>query len=331
MSVKVRQEIEKWASKHPPIVSLAALQIAFGARDVIGLYSMFQRNGLGAMRFGGVDREEWLSMYTKPRRWRDAVVELVCPSRSVEVLEMLQAVRSFSRQPQNEIVKLLAEIPEGELRKKSQIVFRYTRMKYAAQLRELLEPAAEMDEESSEWHRERFSTVELQFFFRVVFPCFVQYGKFPSQLLYEACRRENPDCRSLSFLVGVDPIVQHHSWLFDVLHPKSHALQLKRCRVVGKALSKRATKLSSQRIKYRFASLISIVSDWFGDTLKEPEIRQIFDLVANLGDKQRDTDLAAAPETFQKAINRNRKFWSFLPKPDKTFQKAVRAHRKKVA
>jgi hypothetical protein len=60
------------------------------------------------------------------------------------------------------------------------------------------------------------------------------------------------------------------------------------------------------KVKVNMAGLISLVSEENGRRLEEPEIRRLFDILA---DGRIDTDIPAGQEAFQKAIQRERKFW----------------------
>ncbi len=77
-------------------------------------------------------------------------------------------------------------------------------------------------------------------------------------------------------------------------------------------------KITLQKIKMNFAGFISAISSTLGHRLTEPEIRSLFDAVSSdTGKGYIDTNIPDSPESFGKAIQRERQFWSIIPQPDK--------------
>ena len=70
-------------------------------------------------------------------------------------------------------------------------------------------------------------------------------------------------------------------------------------------------KITAAKLRYRIGGLISYLTELLGNRLNAPEIQSLFNAVAvDYGvDELIDTDLPDSPETFAKAIQRERSFW----------------------
>jgi len=69
-------------------------------------------------------------------------------------------------------------------------------------------------------------------------------------------------------------------------------------------------KVTRKKMKKNIAGLISYVTMRFGNKFKESEIRDLFDaIVKDKGEGDIDTDIPDSPESFAKAIQRERRNW----------------------
>lgn len=152
------------------------------------------------------------------------------------------------------------------------------------------------------------SESEIQFFLKVIIPCFVLYGKFPSQLLRKA---RLGDEKSIKQLVQIDHSIIHDKKISQYIHNLSFRNPT-RHKLLIRVLVKDHPKPKEKDLKVDAAALISLFNDLFSKVLKTkkmtaPQIRQLF---------VDDTDLPVA-ETFYKSIKRNTMWDDLLKLPDK--------------
>lgn len=168
--------------------------------------------------------------------------------------------------------------------------------------------AETFDDVSREEALDFISETEIQFYSRVIIPCLVLYGKFPSQLLRKA---RLGDEKSIKQLAQIDHSVIHDKKISEYLHklsfrnPTQHKLLIR-------ALVRDHPKPKKKDLKIDAAALISLFNSLFCKALKTkkmtaPQIRQLF---------VDDPDLPVA-ETFYKSIKRNTMWDDLLKLPDK--------------
>ena len=147
---------------------------------------------------------------------------------------------------------------------------------------------------------------EQLFFLKVFAPCQFLYKTHPIKLLRKA---KNGDIDALEKLMRVDNSIIFEKNISKIYH-NSKTKRIITERLDSAFGSTPKGKIDKQKIKMVFTGLISYFSDVLGHRLNEPEIRELFDRVAKMkknGDI--DTDIPDSPETFTKAIQRERKFW----------------------
>jgi hypothetical protein len=154
------------------------------------------------------------------------------------------------------------------------------------------------------------------FFYRVCIPCWLLYRQFPPTLLRSA-RTGNID--SIEKLLRLDSSTIHDPKIAEIYHQEQSKKNKSVYDLMAQSLDKSPrAKITLQKIKMNFAGLLSAYSSAFGQRLTEPEIRALFDAISrDSGKGDIDTDLPDGSEVFSKAIQRERKFWSIIPQPDK--------------
>ncbi|MEX2170790.1 MAG: hypothetical protein WD851_15845 [Pirellulales bacterium] len=171
-----------------------------------------------------------------------------------------------------------------------------------------------------------FERIEVRFFFRVLMPCVVWYGRSPVELLATVGRSGPNEWDSIEKLVALDPLIVQHRRFARLLNCDDARLRRERAELLGECLGKPLPTLSKRRVKMMLAGHMSRMSEILGCRLSEPEIRDLFDAIAkDHGLGLRDTDLPLSAETFSKTIQRYRKFWKLPGGPDKDIRETVRA------
>lgn len=161
---------------------------------------------------------------------------------------------------------------------------------------------------------------EFLFQCKVVLPCLFLYGLPPCKLFHRA---RLGDLKALEQLIRLDKLALTD---FRIAQQSQRLLHRKnKCKyesVIAMAVSG-APKFphSPKQARYLLAGLISLLSEAFRHKLAEPDIRALFNAIAedkSGGKTVIDTVLPDSSETFSKAIQRARAFWKSVL-PDKTF------------
>ena len=153
--------------------------------------------------------------------------------------------------------------------------------------------------------------VEASFFYLVIIPCWVLYQDYPTRLYRKA---RQGDYESLEKLIRLDSLMIHD----PSIGKQIQLLRMKRKRLKFEALldavhKRPKSKITRKKIKYAYAGFLSAISSSVKTPLNEPQIRALFDAIAQDYKKNPiDTDLPNSPETFSKAIQRHRKPWQAL-------------------
>lgn len=158
----------------------------------------------------------------------------------------------------------------------------------------------------------------LQFFMRVITPCLLLYGQFPSIILRKA---RLGDENSIKKLARIDHSIIHDlrisQYILDLAfrNPTRHKLLIK-------SLTQDHPRPEIEEIKMSFAALISHFNNIFSDALNKKrmnytQIRQLFVENAKLHDLEDDIDLPPGDDAFSRRIRRNKTWNELFKVPDK--------------
>lgn len=229
---------------------------------------------------------------------------------------------TFSLLPKNKKKKLL-ENTINEIRAYSdeeKIKFNSELADYATQFKD--ESDVLFSETYKEVSREEarlfISNPEIQFFSRVIIPCLVLYGKFPSQLLRKA---RLGDEKAIKQLAQIDFSIIHEKKISKYLHDLSFRNPTQH-RLLTRALVRDHPKPKKKDLKLDAAALISLFNAMFCKASKTkkmnaPQLRQIFVDEAKLHGRDDDIDLPQGDEAFYKSIKRNTLWEDLFKLPDK--------------
>lgn len=177
-----------------------------------------------------------------------------------------------------------------------------------------------IDEESESKIREYFLAPEFLFFFKITIPCFFLYKTIPTHLLRQA-RLGN--LKALEQLIRLDKAVLADPLIMTQTLRLQQRDKYKYDSTVVRAMAGAPKfELSPKLPKYLLSGIISLFSEALGSKLNEPEIRSLFNAIAHDnsdGATAIDPDLPDSPESFSKAIQRDRAFWKSIFFPDTTF------------
>ncbi|MHC1698967.1 MAG: hypothetical protein AB9919_13090 [Geobacteraceae bacterium] len=159
------------------------------------------------------------------------------------------------------------------------------------------------------------NNIETSFFMLVYFPCILLYRTHPTRI-YRAARLGCP--QALEKLFRLDPLMLHD----PALGKKVQSFRLNNATTIYEKLLEAARKApkektTAKKMKYSIAGFISALASLIKFQLTEPEIRSLFDSVAqDAYGNEIDTDLADSPEAFSRAILRDRTMWLNILNPD---------------
>jgi hypothetical protein len=149
---------------------------------------------------------------------------------------------------------------------------------------------------------------ELQFFIRVLIPCWITAKALPAQLLRKA---RQGDLEALDWLLRIDKSVIHDPKISEIIRTDSNNPRRARFNRIAKSFSSFIPQLKKSKIKLGLLSFLSAAFSEFGG-IDAPELRKLFDEFANSrsdGKTLTDPDLPAGLEAFSKAIRRGRREW----------------------
>lgn len=141
----------------------------------------------------------------------------------------------------------------------------------------------------------------------VWFPCWLEYREFPPRLLRHA---RNGDLNALEKLLRIDKSVLHDPGVAYQFLEASRTHGSKRLERLAKSVGGAPLgNLTKAKLKKGLAALISRHAQMMNYPLTEPEIRQLFDIMAGLRGALRDRELPSRSDTLSRTILRERDGW----------------------
>lgn len=317
--------IQKWAQDKHFFLALVAPQIATSSQDIHLLFKDLKQQKLLKQAFTLPNLSSWFLLYRSHRKTNLFLKELFSgfsgfSSNSIAFAEMLVNIDQVKRELDNPEIKQQIELMTLEEK--------------AAQVQKVKDIQSTILNESfrdleSDIKGEPIAlqlqadflsmftkSLAGQFYLFVAVPCWLLYRDSATNL-YRKARLGDYD--SLEKLLRLDALL---------IHDPSIGKQVQQLRIKGKysayenliesILKKPKNKSTKKKMKYAIAGLISGISSAINHPLTEPQIRELFDAVAQDTQKKSiDTDLPDSPEAFAKAIQRDRYYWNKILYPDK--------------
>jgi hypothetical protein len=273
-------QLKKWCEGKPQMLAWLATQVAVSMDATFELLQLCRsENGMFAKRCR-IRRCEWLDFYTHHRRWRRGLLtgSGVGEVESDTCESLVDSVPWIARADKACLKASLEGLSEEDWRESLAQGKELWNQQWKLHWDEL---SGDLEEGMSEQEaRHFFREPGVQFFFRVAFPCWVMYGKWPSRMLWIASRGGSVGLSALQDLIRLDNLVVHHSSLDHVLHPSKRTLRQARKSWLNRALSGKWASVSRSRLRYRLGRLIYDVGERIGSPLKTPEISELFRIAA---------------------------------------------------
>lgn len=316
-------KLDAWANGKPPLIAIIAQQIAVSADSCyIALTALKSGEPIEGYK-KPPKLAEWINFYKNHRiiiqnlkgtlKRFDEIAEIGIFVSDILILNRKVRRRLGSKKFNNKPRKDLEGLSQEDWKEIQEV----GKTVYQISLKDIeSDIKGEYDDELSKEIKESLKDPEMLFFIKVWAPCWLLYREFPPTLLRSA-RLGN--IKALEKLIRLDKSIIHDPKIAEFLHQAKEKKNKAIYNDLIKTLQKGPKeKITLQKIKMNLAGLISAISSAFGHRLLEPQLRSLFDAVAQDTDKgDIDTDIPDSPEAFAKAIQRERRFWSIIPQPDK--------------
>jgi hypothetical protein len=307
--MRERNRLRTWSVGRPPLLVAYAIEVASSVDACTDLLKIVFDGAKHPMFVVVPPIQTWLSLYKNHRVVRGIVAETFIGAGvgSIANSGIAWLVRFAGMNPSQQAIErqaIAAEFQAMSVDEKAELL---------QTVRGLVNDIRNGDgAPSSSEANNAFQKVEIQFFLRVAFPCWLLYGQTATRM-YQQARHSNFDAlddllRLDKALVADRRIASRLMWarwqnrpLFDKL---------------SSAISGRPSrKISTPKLKVVLAGLISRISQHFPQPLTAPDIRGLFDAIAQDNGRLRDLDIPTGDEAWAKAIQRERLFWQSVPAP----------------
>lgn len=312
--------LEQWAEGQSFLLALLAPQTAVSAHDVSQVFSQVKNRRIGDLQFPLPPLPAWFRLYRSHRElsnFNKEMISLFFPSGR-EFIEFADAItkelrlRSRGKTEQSQFTPSEDEAAAAQ---------EYLQKVLSASAQDLENDLSDIGPSQSE--RDIFTQLRKEnelvfsFFILVHVPCWLLYQMSPTRL-YQKASAGNVD--ALDKLLRLDPLMLHDQKIGNQLLKIRYEGKISTYRSLLEAPLKSLGKISQKRIKSLMAGYLSAIATELKQPLTEPDIKKLYDAAAKDRSKDSsaiDASIPESPESFYKAIYRNRQPWLDAMKPDK--------------
>lgn len=312
--------INNWAKDKPILLAMLAIELAVDAEYCFECAKQIKEQEGFIYRLPIPPLDEWLALYKNHHRMFDVFKSTFIDSRGLVELtkdfsgilsEGLREIKKYGMEGIREEYYKLDEEEKEEADRIFKEGLEPLNEKldkiYELQLQDIHSDInGEIDEELEKKIKRDMNKPEIKFLLQVFVPCFIIYRNFPIRLLRKA-RKGN--IKSIEDLIRLDRSIIHDKKIAEFLHAKKNHKMIddKIASAMSNGINEKVTR---KKMKMNMAGLISYVTMSFGRKFREREIRELFDAIAkDKGESDIDTDIPDSPESFAKAIQRERQNW----------------------
>jgi hypothetical protein len=313
---KIMLEVEKWAQDKQPFLAAFALFIAFQAEDFFEGIEEAKEEALSVTKYPYPELKIWQKYYRSISPTLEHFSDVILGDKKL-VFRMRKELNrknlffEFAGNEKESFLKKKVLLP-ADVQQKSLVVKKENAEKvYQSSLKFLTNEINGKNSEFIDALKAKItSTDESSFVYRVFIPCWYFYGKTPSQLLRKA---RQGDLKSLESLVRLDSSVIFEKKISSILHQLRNQAPHKHREIMECIFKRPKSRMTKQKIKCFLAGMIWIISKSINLPLTEPEIRELFDAIAqDKGQGLIDVDLPEEPHALYMAMQREMKSF-FLP------------------
>jgi len=312
---KSKLSVEKWAKDKNPVIAFFAISHAMVAREKSEALRQIKERRVYDYQFQLPDLTSWFAMYQSNQPLL-AYTRLISDDDSNNAKEILGLYLEFRR-----VERQLRRHPDKYVNRKVSEQERNDSLKcweklcasvFAEIKEEITKKPMMLDKQEKFLNALITDELPLSFYFLVYFPCQLFYGMSPMKLYRKAL---NGDISAIENLIKLDPLT---------IHDPAIGYRIQTVRLHGKtndyenfisAVSKQPKfnykQISDERksVKSEHGAQIYYLSQVFGDPLNIPEIRALYDALAqDLDGTLVDTDIKK-PEGFDKTVKSKSLSW----------------------
>lgn len=290
-------KLESWEITKPPYIRIISQSMAIAAQDLFDCLMEVKSNTI-LKHFEPLNLKSWLKLY------RDRGRLFIFFLAKYLNLGGMPAIHAQA------FLHITQSIPyDNETKANQQLltVDDVNSIHYSFIRDEILDKP--LAEDKIDFLKSTFFNHDFLFLMKIIFPIWLLTGK-NYILLYR--KATQGDVQSLEDLLRFDK--------FQIQNPRINKwIYFYSCKRNKKKFStllegihgQPRSKITLRKVKYLISGYISVFSEMLGHRLSAPEIQSLFDAVAiDYGiDDLRDPDLPDSPESFSKAVQREREFW----------------------
>lgn len=316
------KHFRKWAEDKNPFMAAIALQITDFSEDCYDIFESIRKEKRIEGEIPLPSLKRWLKLYNNPKKIIRVLLKVIgsTDESSKRVTDSIRELMNDAEEIQTvkDINEIFAKMTPAERK----YVIDNGHEIGVAFLESTIQGIADLRKEPTKNRNMAVSDIarmpEIIFVMRVMAPCFNLYGIYPVDLLKMA---QNGDDDALEKLLRLDKSAIFDPRIAEIVHQAQAEKKRERIYRIKKAFnsSSLVRKTDMKSIKCNLAGMISFYSLETNQKIQAIEILRLYDALArDKGIDMIDPDLAdMSPESFEKAIQRARKFWGKIFKVDK--------------
>jgi len=308
-------KIEKWCKNKSYLLAIAAPHIVAGSIPCYEFLLKWKSGKQLTSLETPPDLDQWINLYKNHRRVEKCLKHFFMQfgevaEIAIDIFDALKLSRKARKRlgskKFNQLLReALMKLSSDEWRELQESLFAFLQISLDILENDIL---GELDEETIRRIKELFIQPEMLFYIRVQIPCWLFYGEFSGFLLRKA-RLGNID--AIEKMLRLDPSLINDAKIKRIFHNSAWSGKKSTASRISSALTKTPTKrISLKRVKSSAAGLISALAKLLYVKVTAPEIRKLFDAVAEMsGQGEIDIDLPESPIGLSKAVQHESQFW----------------------
>ncbi len=304
-----KARLRNWAASVPPLLAYSAINIASSAVDEYYILEELRQRIDSPLLMPLPPVKVWMGYYRK-HRFLSPVIDMHLGLDGEEWLTALNfagALREHDKLSREELLSWWNGMTQEDRRKfvlATAELHECIRKIVEAQITALA--VGEVGEPNEV--KSLVSTPEIQFIIRVLVPCWAKCQMYPGELLRAA---RSGELLALEQLLAIDKSIVADPKIHEQIHQTASGSNKARFERIANAFrAPTIGRISLKSVKLLSAALVGQSAHELGHPLTEPQIRELFDSIAAIEGKLRDTDLPKSSEALSKALQRKKPEWA---------------------
>lgn len=311
--------VQKWAQDKSVFIALVGSQTAFNARSVYeGLQHIKERHLFGHTFSLPRNLSDWFKLYRSHAKTTQAASILIAESsefgeKFVEFGHAAQELHNAVKRSPDGTLKI--QLSPEDRQRATESNKRLLSLSFADLENDLSDISCDPEARAKICRLLTENEFEFSFVYLVMYPCWFLYQTSPT-LLYWKARKGDED--ALEKLLHLDPLMLHDPFIGKRLQE----IRLSPNRKAYKRLlmaTNSPFNITLKKIKELNAAFLSFMSHTLNQPLNEPQIRNLYDAVAqdHEADKYAIDEDIPSNESLTRALHRKRPAWEKVIKSDK--------------